>query len=167
MPIIQRWEKLAARSHTDIFDYAGVDNVVLVNAVNCVGIMGKGLAKQFKERYPDNFAAYYEACETNELRPGDVFFYDDPHHELTIANAATKEHWKHKSQVEWVRQCIIRLKSYCEDRASCNLILPMIGCGLGGLDWRMQVRPLVIQHLSHSPANIILLERGNHASAQI
>ena len=87
------------RKTGDMFDE---DVEAIVNSVNCVGVMGRGIALQFKTRYPENFRAYYEACKRNEVRPGRMFVYElgtitNPRY---IINFPTKRHWRGNSRME-------------------------------------------------------------------
>jgi len=113
------------------------DVEAIVNTVNCVGVMGKGIALQFKQAYPDNFKAYYKACKQNKVIPGKMFIYDrgsiwNPKY---IINFPTKRHWKGKSHIEDIKA---GLKSLVEDVKSLgikSIAIPPLGCGNGGLDW--------------------------------
>ena len=122
-----RVSKLFNTHSTNIFDYTQVESVVLVNPVNCVGIMGAGLALHFKERYPNNFANYVSHCKKPGMRPGDILFFEEDEEEITIANLATKDHWRHKSHIEYIHTGLLNLHAYCEERANANVIMPNLG----------------------------------------
>ena len=77
--------------------------VALVNTVNCVGVMGKGVALQFKSRFPENYVAYRDYCSRGGLRPGLIFPYYDDRANIWILNVATKDHWRNPSRIEWVK----------------------------------------------------------------
>lgn len=116
----------------------------LVNAVNCVGVMGKGIALQFKKAFPDNFKAYKQACETNVVVPGKMFVVqtgsiDNPQY---IINFPTKGHWRGKSKIEDIRSGLIDFVEIIRTYGIKSVAIPPLGCGNGGLDWR-QVQPLI------------------------
>ncbi len=117
---------------------------VLVNAVNTAGIMGKGIALMFKERFPENFVAYTEACKAGRVRTGSMFVtrVDEPGGARWIINFPTKQHWRNPSKLEWVRDGLADLREVIEERKIRSIALPRLGCGLGGLDWE-DVRPLI------------------------
>jgi O-acetyl-ADP-ribose deacetylase (regulator of RNase III) len=116
----------------------------LVNTVNCVGVMGRGVALQFKQAYPDNFKAYAAACERGQVQPGRMFVFDTG--ELTaprwIINFPTKRHWRGKSRIEDIEAGLAALVSEVQRRGIRSIALPPLGAGLGGLDWN-SVRPLI------------------------
>jgi len=125
---------------------------VIINPVNCVGVMGKGLALQFKNRYPALFTAYNIDCNHNRYTPGCCVLSRMDNGQW-IANIATKNHWRDSSKKEWVIQGIRNLLSemadksgFHKDDAFTSVAIPRIGCGLGNLDWD-KMRPLIIQEL--------------------
>ena len=102
---------------------------VLVNPVNCVGVMGKGLALEFKLRFPQQCDVYFE--QYRSLDPGSaILAIGTP----TIIHVATKLHWKNRSKVEWIRKGLISIRAIAETLEK-NVALPALGCGLGGLDY--------------------------------
>ena len=118
-------------------DIFSEDAEALVNTVNCVGVMGRGVALQFKRAYPKNFKAYAECCKRNELQPGQMFVFDTG--ELTnpryIINFPTKRHWKGKSRIEDIESGLGALVKEIESRGIRSIALPPLGSGLGGLPW--------------------------------
>lgn len=114
---------------------AGTD--ALVNTVNCVGIMGRGIALQFKNAYPANFKAYAAACKRGEVQPGRMFIHDT--HELAgprfIINFPTKRHWKGKSRMEDIESGLVALADEVRTRSIRSIAIPPLGSGLGGLFW--------------------------------
>lgn len=116
----------------------------LVNPVNCVGIMGKGLAAQFKKIFPGNFASYKRACESGSLRPGRVLIYKRTQsaHPRYIVNLPTKRHWKGKSRAGDIEVSLYSLVSDITDLGIRSVAIPPLGCGHGGLDWKI-VKPLI------------------------
>jgi len=130
-------------------DILRVDAEAIVNTVNCVGIMGRGIALQFKNAYPANFQAYAEACKHEAVRPGHMFVFETGY--LTnprfIINFPTKRHWKGKSRIEDITSGLIALRSEIQTRGIKSVAIPPLGAGLGGLDWS-EVRPKIEQALS-------------------
>ncbi len=109
----------------------------LINTVNCVGVMGKGIALQFKERFPDNFRAYYKACKAKEVQLGKMFVYETQ--SLTgpyfIINFPTKGHWRSGSRLCDVEAGLDNLLEVIKKYKISSIAIPPLGCGLGGLDW--------------------------------
>ncbi|MHA6912716.1 type II toxin-antitoxin system antitoxin DNA ADP-ribosyl glycohydrolase DarG [Ralstonia pseudosolanacearum] len=120
------------------------DVEALVNTVNCVGVMGRGIALQFKNAYPENFAAYERACKAEEVRPGSMFVYDtgaltNPRY---IINFPTKRHWKGKSRMEDIDSGLDDLVRVVRLKGIRSIAIPPLGAGLGGLDWK-EVKPRI------------------------
>ena len=110
---------------------------VLVNPVNCAGVMGAGLAKQFRDRYPEMFAQYREDCRKGLVRTGNVRLYQpgkpgDP----IVANLPTKKHWRNPSRMKYVREGLRDLVLKLRAEGIRTVALPALGAGLGGLDQR-------------------------------
>ncbi len=120
-----------------------LDVEALVNTVNCVGIMGRGIALQFKNAFPDNFKAYAAACKRDEVQPGRMFVFETgrlmPKY---IINFPTKRHWKGKSRIEDIRSGLEALVHEIRARRIRSIAVPPLGSGLGGLEWN-RVRPLI------------------------
>ncbi|MDR1604457.1 MAG: macro domain-containing protein [Gracilibacteraceae bacterium] len=111
----------------------------VVNTINCVGVMGRGIALQFKKQYPDNFKAYELACKRGEVVPGRMFIF-----ELTslvnpkyIINFPTKRHWRGASRIEDIQDGLADLVEVVNERHIASLAVPPLGAGLGGLDWKL------------------------------
>ena len=113
------------------------DAQALVNTVNTVGVMGKGIALQFKQRFPANFAAYAQACKLGQVQTGRMFVTESG--ELTgprwVVNFPTKQHWRDPSRMEWVVDGLQDLRSFLVSNAVQSIALPALGAGLGGLPW--------------------------------
>lgn len=116
----------------------------LVNPVNCVGVMGKGLALQFKQKYPGMMPGYIEACMTHRLRPGTLLW--QPHCGGYICQFPTKDDWRNPSQLEWVEWGLQTFIASASKRGITRAIFPPLGCGNGGLHWE-QVKPLMVRYL--------------------
>ncbi|CAM5538428.1 type II toxin-antitoxin system antitoxin DNA ADP-ribosyl glycohydrolase DarG [Eoetvoesiella caeni] len=123
----------------------------LVNTVNCVGVMGRGIALQFKNVFPDNFKAYEAACKIKEVQPGRMFVFETG--QLTpprfIINFPTKRHWRGKSRIEDIESGLVDLVNVIRSRGIRSIAVPPLGSGLGGLDWQ-QVR----QRIEHALADL-------------
>lgn len=130
-------------------DLLNEDVEALVNTVNCVGVMGRGVALQFKNAFPKNFKAYAAACKRNEVQPGKMFVYATG--ELTnprfIINFPTKRHWRGKSRFEDIDAGLKDLVAVIRERGIRSIAIPPLGSGLGGLDWD-DVRPRIERALA-------------------
>lgn len=120
------------------------DSEALVNTVNCVGVMGRGVALQFKSAFPENYEAYARACQRGEVEPGRMFVFDtgqltNPRH---IINFPTKRHWRGKSRIEDIETGLDALIGELRRLAVRSVALPPLGAGLGGLRWD-DVRPRI------------------------
>lgn len=115
-----------------------------INTVNCVGVMGKGLAKQFADRYPNMLVEYKHECATGNVRIGYPHVYHSPG--VAIINLPTKEHWRDPSKYEWIRDGLIWLRGYLYNSRTSSVALPALGCGNGGLDWAV-VSEMIREHL--------------------
>jgi O-acetyl-ADP-ribose deacetylase (regulator of RNase III) len=120
----------------------------LVNTVNTVGVMGKGIALQFKRAYPENFKAYQNACKSGEVQPGKMFVFDLGGLQLPryIVNFPTKRHWKGHSKIHDIDGGLNALVVEIRARGIRSIALPPLGCGNGGLDWAV-VYPLIVAKL--------------------
>jgi O-acetyl-ADP-ribose deacetylase (regulator of RNase III) len=120
------------------------DCEALVNTVNCVGVMGRGIARQFKDAFPANFKAYEIACEHKEVQPGKMFVFetDQIANPKFIVNFPTKRHWRGKSRIEDIDTGLQALREEIEKREIRSIAIPPLGSGLGGLDWRL-VKPKI------------------------
>ncbi len=116
----------------------------LVNTVNTVGVMGKGIALMFKERFPENCTAYEAACKAGEVEVGRMFV--TPGMELDgprwIINFPTKKHWRNPTKPEWIHSGLESLAEFIRDQRIRSVAIPPLGCGNGGLNWN-EVRPMI------------------------
>jgi O-acetyl-ADP-ribose deacetylase (regulator of RNase III) len=133
----------------NLFD-ADVD--AIVNTVNTMGVMGKGIALMFKERFPENFKAYAVACKARQVKLGRMFVTEVP--ELSgprwIINFPTKANWRFPSKLAWIESGLEDLKRVIAENAIRSIAIPPLGAGNGGLDWR-DVRPLIEAALGDLP----------------
>jgi O-acetyl-ADP-ribose deacetylase (regulator of RNase III) len=147
-------------------DILKADAEALVNTVNCVGVMGRGIALQFKNTFPENFNAYAAACKRHEVQPGRMFVFDTG--ELTwpryIINFPTKRHWRGKSWIGDIEAGLPELVAEIQKRKIRSIAIPPLGSGLGGLDWA-KVRPLIERALAAVPeVDVIVFEPGGSPS---
>lgn len=134
------------------------DTEALVNTVNCVGVMGKGIALQFKQAFPKNFEEYRKACKAEQLKPGKMFvhrtgLFGNPRF---IINFPTKRHWRGKSRMEDVRSGLDALIDTVQRLEIRSIAVPPLGCGYGGLKWT-EVRPLIEEAFRSVPGVRVLL----------
>lgn len=156
------------RGYSDSFSGAGVEKIMLmyrrtnilestaqtlVNTVNCVGAMGKGLAHDFKELYPEMFEGYKKICDKDLLKPGKLWIWPAADH--LILNFPTKIHWRNPSKIEWVEQGLAKFVSVYKKLGVREISFPRLGCGNGGLDWN-DVRPLMERYLSELPIPVYI-----------
>lgn len=118
----------------------------LVNPVNCVGVMGAGLALEFKKKFPENYRTYKATCDAGLMKPGLMCFHDygilsTPRY---IINFPTKDHWKEQSKSWYIESGLAALYLYVKDHGIESIAIPALGCGLGGLDWN-KVKSLIEQ----------------------
>ena len=110
----------------------------LVNTVNTVGVMGKGIALMFKDAFPDNYSRYEAACKAGNVKVGHMFVVE--RNELFgpkwIINFPTKKHWRHPTKIEWVVEGLLDLRAFIAEKGIKSIAIPPLGCGNGGLDWQ-------------------------------
>ncbi|MDB5972614.1 MAG: Appr-p processing domain protein [Hydrocarboniphaga sp.] len=139
----------------------------LVNTVNCVGVMGRGIALQFKNEFPANFKAYAAACKHGEVQPGRMFVFETG--QLTapryVINFPTKRHWRGKSRMEDIDSGLVSLVEAIRARGIRSIAIPPLGSGLGGLDWA-QVRPRIEAALRGlDDVRVMVFESGGAAAS--
>lgn len=125
----------------------------LVNTVNCVGVMGKGIAKAFKQREPDMFTAYKRICDQKLLEPGKLWLWRGS--EQWVLNFPTKDHWRSPSRMKWIEAGLEKFASTYEAQGVTDIAFPKLGCGNGGLEWQ-EVRPLMERYLSELPIPVFI-----------
>ena len=142
-------------------DIFAEDVDALVNSVNCVGVMGRGIALQFKKRFPQNFKAYESACKRSEVQPGQMFVHEtgqlSPRY---IINFPTKRHWRSKSRMEDIEGGLDALVREIRERNIQSIAIPPLGSTLGGLRWD-DVRPRIETALAGlDDLEVMLFEPG-------
>lgn len=133
-------------------DLLAADVDALVNTVNCVGVMGKGIALQFKRRYPDVFKQYERACQAGEVQIGRMLVI--PTHQMSgprwVIHFPTKKHWRSPSKLEYIDAGLADLRKTIEDLELTSIAIPPLGAGNGGLDWAT-VQPRIEAALAECP----------------
>lgn len=165
-------------------DILNDDADILVNPVNTYGVMGKGLALAYKNKFPEMFEVYKATCDISRniiktynlnpkstdrdrvrtdpvtgtrirpFWPGDVLWHQLPDGRF-IANAATKHYWRNPSKLEWVQEILIHLRTALLRDPAKSIAIPPLGCGLGGLQWN-DVRELIESQLKNLPNDILV-----------
>jgi len=132
----------------------------LVNTVNTVGVMGKGIALQFKNEFPHNYTIYRNACLKHELKVGSLLTVKDTSlllGERLIINFPTKTHWRLPSEFSYIEQGLNALVLFITNEKIATIALPALGCGNGGLDWPT-VKQMICLHLEPLDAVIEVYE---------
>lgn len=142
----------------------------LVNTVNCVGVMGKGIALQFKQAFPENFKQYKKACDAQTVQPGKMFIVSTgsllfPRY---IINFPTKRHWKGKSKLEDIQSGLKALVEEVRQYGIRSIAIPPLGCGNGGLDWSV-IKPMIVKAFDDlSDVQVVIFEPdGAPAASEI
>ena len=129
---------------------------VLVNTVNTVGVMGKGIAYDFKKYYPKMFEEYKQLCDTNQFNIGDLNLYKTSN--KWILNFPTKEHWRSPSKIDFIEKGLQKLVQDAHKLQINDIAMPKLGCGNGGLEWEKEVKPLIEKYLEKSPINVSIYD---------
>jgi O-acetyl-ADP-ribose deacetylase (regulator of RNase III) len=132
----------------------------LVNTVNTVGVMGKGIALQFKSTFPLNYKLYQDACKNGKLTTGQMLVVHENdllRGEKVIINFPTKQHWKQPSTYEYIESGLVALQKYLIENPVESLAMPALGCGNGGLDWEV-VKPMIVEYLSDIDTEFFVFE---------
>lgn len=148
-------------------DILSADTEALVNTVNCVGVMGRGVALQFRKAFPSNFEVYKAACSRGEVVPGRMLVVelpglDEPHY---VINFPTKRHWRGKSRLEDIEAGLGALVDEVGRRGIRSVAVPPLGCGLGGLQWGI-VRPLIAAAFAELPSVRVIVYEPEGPPAQ-
>ena len=123
----------------------------IVNTINCVGAMGKGIALEFKKRYPEMFAEYVKKCEKKEIKPGVPYVFQSK--DVKILNFPTKDHWRSPSKLSYIMDGLDWFTENYRKYDIDSIAFPPLGCGNGGLAWSM-VGPIMYQKLSKLPIHV-------------
>ncbi|MDE6417842.1 MAG: macro domain-containing protein [Duncaniella sp.] len=137
----------------------------IVNTVNLVGVMGKGIALQFKERFKKNFKLYKDACRDHTIAIGRPLVVEEWNgRDILVINFPTKIHWRNPSEYEFVSKGLAALREIIETRQIKSIAIPPLGAGNGGLDWE-RVKPMIMQSLSDTDCDVVVLEPGEKAES--
>jgi O-acetyl-ADP-ribose deacetylase (regulator of RNase III) len=120
----------------------------LGNTVNCFGVMGKGIALEFRRRFPEMFRAYQKDCEKRILQPGKIYYYSSGN--VLILNITTKNHWRYPSKSEWIESALDQFVNEYREKNIINVAFPLLGAQSGRLDGR-EVKYLMRRHLQNLP----------------
>jgi len=140
----------------------------LVNTINNVGVMGKGIALQFKQAYPENFRQYEKACRAGEVQPGQMLTVPtgslfNPRY---IINFPTKRHWKSNSKIEDIKSGLVALVAEVKKLGITSIAIPPLGCGNGGLNW-LEVKPLIESAFAQLPdVQVMIFEPSGPPAAE-
>ena len=127
---------------------------VLVNTVNTQGVMGRGIAAEFKHIYPEMFAQYRNLCERGEFDIGLLWLHKTPR--KWILNFPTKKHWRNPSKPEYIEAGLTKFVEKYTDSSIYSIAFPALGCGNGGLDWDTTVKPLMEKYLKNLPIDVFI-----------
>ncbi len=153
----------------NFFDYKAD---IRINTVNCVGVMGAGVALQFKNRYPAMNAEYVMLCNQGLIRPGKPHvwksknLFSNTEEDVTIINFPTKDDWKKPSEYAYIQDGLKWLKEYLKDKPNSTITVPALGCGHGGLDW-LKVKRLIIEYLSELETKVLVFEPASSDTKDI
>lgn len=126
---------------------------VLVNTVNTVGVMGRGIALEFKNRYPEMFKIYQKKCENKSIDIGKLFLWKKE--EKWVLLFPTKKHWRYPSQIAYIEEGLKKFANIYDKLGIESIAFPRLGCGNGGLDWN-EVRPIMEKYLKNLPIHIYI-----------
>jgi len=127
---------------------------VIVNTVNTVGVMGKGIAKQYKTFYPEMFKEYQKYCEAKLLEVGKLWIYKTEN--KWVLNFPTKKHWRSPSKIEYIEKGLQKFVDTYEERGIRSISFPPLGCGNGGLNWDNEVKPLMEKYLKNIDIDVFI-----------
>lgn len=127
----------------------------LANPVNTVGVMGKGLALQFKQRYPEMFQEYKEACDMGEMHTGHLLIWRGQDH--WVLNFPTKKNWRDPSKYDYIDYGLFVFTLTYEEEGITSVAFPKLGCGCGGLDWEF-IKPVMEDYLKDLPIATYIYE---------
>lgn len=150
--------------HTKSGDILAANAEAIVNTVNCVGVMGKGIALQFKMKYPENYKIYKKTCDQGRMIVGKVLVFkqNTTSNPRYIVNFPTKRHWKGKSTIQDISKGLDSLISEVKRLEIKSIAIPALGSGLGGLDW-LQVKSIIIDAFSQLPDVDVLLYEPHYS----
>ncbi len=137
----------------DLFSYRGLD--AICHGCNCAGAMGKGIALEFRKRYPSMYNKYKQKCKDGSFNTGDVFFWKED--ALTIFNLGTQKTWRTKATLEAINASVTKMLEIASRMKIPKIGIPRIGAGLGGLSWS-RVKKELIDIADNHPIELIVFE---------
>jgi len=126
----------------------------LICTVNLVGVMGAGVAKEFRDRHPDLYYRYKQLCRKHLLTIHTLMVYQPSNARYRVVMVPTKRHWKDSSRLDDVEESIRALAAWCNEHNVIDIAMPPLGCGNGGLDFESQVKPLIYRCFSGSNTQV-------------
>jgi len=126
----------------------------LVNTVNCVGVMGAGLALEFALRYPEVEKQYEDDCKNKKVKTGEILTYKT--HDCLVIDFPTKNHWKFPSELKWVSEGLDYMVKHYKEWNIKSIAIPPLGCNNGGLDFERQVKPLIEDKLKNIDLDVVI-----------
>ena len=132
---------------------------VLVNTINCVGAMGKGIALIHKQRYPEQYESYRKQCEAKKIHTGKVYFWRGTSggYDKDVLLFPTKDHWKNPSEISYIKTGLQAFVEKYQKFGITSIAFPKLGCSNGGLKWE-DVKPIMLEYLSDLPIEIEIWE---------
>lgn len=137
---------------------------VLVNTVNTVGVMGKGIAKQYKEIYPEMFKQYQYLCEKQLFAMGQLWLYKTQN--KWVLSFPTKQHWRQPSKLEYIEAGLKKFVATYSEKGITSIAFPALGCGNGDLNWEQQVQPLMEAYLKNLPIDVYIYLYNNSVGVE-
>lgn len=134
----------------------------IVNTVNCVGVMGKGIAQVYKLRYPNMYVEYKKHCNNKLINPGTLWLYSKQKNAPWILNFPTKSHWKYPSKMEWIESGLKKFIETYEQKKITSIAFPLLGAHNGGLNI-IEVKALMIKYLSKCSIDIEIYDYDSNA----
>lgn len=129
----------------------------LVNTVNCVGVMGAGIALEFRYRYPDMFEKYKELCEKKEMKIGKLWIYNVPNKNTKVLNFPTKNHWKYPSKIEYLEKGLQKFVDTYKERKITSIAFPLLGAQNGGIEPEVS-KAIMEKYLSQCDIDVEIYE---------
>lgn len=138
---------------------------VLVNTVNCVGVMGKGIAQEFKKRFPEMYNEYVYLCSIDSVKPGEPYLYSNMVTQ-SVLNFPTKDHWRSPSRLSYIINGLKWFREHYQEYQITSIAFPPLGCGNGGLEWKV-VGPLMYKMLGDLPIDVEIFAPYGTPSEQL
>ena len=141
----------------------------LVNTVNTQGVMGKGIALQFKNAFPSNYKVYQDICRNGNFQIGDLLIVEENgliSGKKTIINFPTKTSWRKPSEYSYIEKGLEKLVQVIEDKKFNSIAIPPLGSGNGGLNWEI-VKKMIEDKMSHLPIDVFIYEPNSQITEKL